>query len=70
MYCLVAFVDLVHCSFSSLAAIGELLHVHGCILEFAVGFSCHVGVALQVPPQVVETGVGLGTDLAVVRSHP
>lgn len=32
--------------------------------------SVHVGVALQVPPQVVETGVSLGTDLAVVRSHP
>lgn len=27
-------------------------------------------MALQVPPQVVQTGVGLGTDLAVVRSHP
>lgn len=32
--------------------------------------SVHVRVTFQVPPQVVQTGVGLGTDLAVVRSHP
>lgn len=34
------------------------------------GASAHARVALQVPPQVVQTGVGLGTELAVVRSHP
>lgn len=27
-------------------------------------------MALQVPPQVVQTGVGLGADLAVIRPHP
>lgn len=32
--------------------------------------SVHVGVALQVPPQVVQAGVGLGADLAVVGSDP
>lgn len=32
--------------------------------------SVHVRVAFQVPPQVVQTGVGLGADLAVVWSHP
>lgn len=35
-----------------------------------VSVSVHVRVTFQVPPQVVQTGVGLGTDLAVVRSHP
>ena len=30
--------------------------------------SVQVGVALEMPPQVVQAGVGLGTDLAVVRS--
>lgn len=32
--------------------------------------SVHAGVALEVPPQVVQAGVGLGADLAVVRPHP
>lgn len=27
-------------------------------------------MALQVPPQVVQTGVGFGAELTVVRSHP
>lgn len=41
------------------------------LLQFAFRpDSVHIRVAFQVPPQVVQAGVGLGTDLAVVRSHP
>lgn len=40
------------------------------LFRSVAGPSGHAGVALQVPAQVVQTGVGLGTELAVVRSHP
>lgn len=40
------------------------------LLQFAfVPGSVHVRVAFQVPSQVVQTGVGLRTDLAMVGSH-
>lgn len=38
-------------------------------LAKAVFDSVQVSVALQVPPQVVEAGVCLGADLAVVWPH-
>lgn len=67
MYCL----DwLVYCSFRGLSNAVSELNVQSKVVLCSVlkSDSVHVGVALQVSPQVVQAGVGLGADLAVVRS--
>lgn len=68
MYCLL---KSNRCDFSNIAAAKcSMCECVNCSKFEIQSDSVHVGVALQVPPQVVQTGVGLGADLAVVRSDP